>query len=460
MTVPAGHKLAYPSRCLLAVALSARRAWRYVRRSLGRSEPPRIWAVGVYWRRRDDVMSRVHQLAYRLTARKRKARARALMRTLLWPVVAACRGGGLALGPRGGLARERGAGPPWRQIGQICWLAVRHHIMPEAYYKLELYRPENRREVNEYLQHHEIVALLPAVRVAQRAAWFDKRNLPQLCERAGLPCIPVVARVTDGRFALGDGLPRLPREDLFVKLENEWGGRGASCWRYDAAADQWRNGSGAAASERELGRRLEQQAGGRSMLVQPRVRNHPAVAQHFGRGLCTVRVVTFWDGGAVERLAASFRMPTAGGIVDNLAAGGLASWIEEDGRLRAAVAKTTDRFTRHPDTGAKIEGFCVPYWNEVCALAEKTHRAAAYPGFIGWDIAVTDCGAVLVEANGMPCVELIQMPAGRPMGAMGFGARYMRLHDQSRSRVRLTDRLLGSGPVLDRNGTAPQGRGG
>ena len=394
-----------------------------IQRAVMQTEPRgRAW--GVYWRRRDDAMSTVHQLAHRLaTAGRRRSR----IMTLLWPVAVVRLGALLAFGQHGRLARTRGAGPAVRQLWQLWWLAMRNHITPHSYYKLELYRTDRRRQVNQYLQHHEIVALMPYVKVPNRLAWFDKRNLEGLCRAAHIPCIPIVANVSEGRFQFAEGRDRLPREDLFVKVDNLWGGLGAICWRYDGTTDLWQSSEGMTADERRLIDWLQAYAADRSIVVQPRVRNHPHLARWSNGALCTVRVVTFWRGGAVQHVAACLRMPVGDSVVDNLAAGGMAAWIDPDGRLSGAVNKSTRRFDAHPDTGSPICGQLLPDWDAVRSLASRAHVKAAYPGFVGWDIAVTERGALLVEVNKTPCVEVIQMPAGQSMGSLGFGESFLAL---------------------------------
>jgi hypothetical protein len=63
---------------------------------------------------------------------------------------------------------------------------------------------------------------------------------------------------------------------------------------------------------------------------------------------------------------------------------------------------------RHPDSGGQITGRQVPRWEEVCRLAERAHWAFDDRVMIGWDIAVTPDGPVLVEGNAAPDLDIIQ----------------------------------------------------
>ena len=46
-----------------------------------------------------------------------------------------------------------------------------------------------------------------------------------------------------------------------------------------------------------------------------------------------------------------------------------------------------------------IEGFQLPVWTEACQLAREAARLFLPLRFVGWDIALTETGPVLVEAN-------------------------------------------------------------
>ena len=65
--------------------------------------------------------------------------------------------------------------------------------------------------------------------------------------------------------------------------------------------------------------------------------------------------------------------------------------------------------TRHPDTDALLTGFCHPQWDAMKALAVEAARLMRHVPMIGWDIACTDDGPVIVEMNETPDLFLVQM---------------------------------------------------
>jgi hypothetical protein len=53
----------------------------------------------------------------------------------------------------------------------------------------------------------------------------------------------------------------------------------------------------------------------------------------------------------------------------------------------------------HPDTGVLFSGFAIPRWHDACALAVSAARQFAPIRTVGWDIAITPTGPVVVEGN-------------------------------------------------------------
>src|SRR3546814_8096170 len=60
----------------------------------------------------------------------------------------------------------------------------------------------------------------------------------------------------------------------------------------------------------------------------------------------------------------------------------------ETGVCRAATSRFSIRTTvAHPDSGCRIEGLALPYWDLVKASAVKAHRFLPFARSLGWDIA-------------------------------------------------------------------------
>jgi hypothetical protein len=113
-------------------------------------------------------------------------------------------------------------------------------------------------------------------------------------------------------------------------------------------------------------------------------------------------------------------------VVDNLHAGGIAAAVDlESGKLGPASNLGGDCrlgwLDRHPDTGARITGAQLPEWGEVRDFAIRAHKAFGDRVVVGWDIAITPGGPVLVEGNGAPDLDIMQRFARRGLMAARLG---------------------------------------
>jgi len=149
------------------------------------------------------------------------------------------------------------------------------------------------------------------------------------------------------------------------------------------------------------------------------------VAQgRYGAGLFpdttnTLRIVTLIDpdahepfiARAVQRIGNSRSFP-----VDNfdLDRPGLCALVDLDsGRLGPGVTvekrRQVTRHDRHPETGGQIAGVEIPNWPDIRRGVLDCARRFAYVPCIAWDIAVTEPGFTIIEANSSTGVRVLQV---------------------------------------------------
>ncbi len=137
------------------------------------------------------------------------------------------------------------------------------------------------------------------------------------------------------------------------------------------------------------------------MLLQRCLENAAELAGYSTGPLCTFRVATFLgrDGRAAV-YGVLFKMPTTSVDVDNVYQGGLACCLDAaTGRLAAGLDANDGVFASHPVSGAPIEGATIPRWRDVVALACAAQERLPVPWTVGWDLALTPDGPVLIEGN-------------------------------------------------------------
>jgi len=140
-----------------------------------------------------------------------------------------------------------------------------------------------------------------------------------------------------------------------------------------------------------------------SWLIQERVRQHPLLDRYTTDATQTARIVTYITrSGRIEVLMRLLKIARAGKYIDNVGTTGFAAPIDEDGVLgkAAQITKTgIAHFAAHPETGAAIEGERLPYFREIMAMALTCQSLAPQLRSLGWDIAITQDGPVLLEGN-------------------------------------------------------------
>jgi hypothetical protein len=380
-----------------------------------------------------SAASQIHKAYLRALWRERGLPARLvlLLSFAVWPLLVP----GATLwftwlnGPT--IARRTGKGV-LRQAAEQLWLAAAHGILPPWYYMFELFDDALRARAGDYLLRDEtkggIYRLLKRSAVGlERGQLSNKRLFAARCREHGV-AIPPELLASKGVLRSPDGSdPVLPRADLFVKPSRGRGGRGMQRWSF--GGDRWTlEGSERACSEAELREQLEKSSLADDLLVQPHLVNHPAIVDLSNGVLATVRVVTCRDeSDGYEPTHAILRMARgAQATVDNYHAGGIAASVAiETGELGEATdmggnAATGWRET-HPDTGARITGRTLPLWAETLALARHAHAAFPFCTVIGWDIAITPDGPVVIEGNSSPDVDIMQRPFRAPLGSSRFG---------------------------------------
>lgn len=169
---------------------------------------------------------------------------------------------------------------------------------------------------------------------------------------------------------------------------------------------------GAVSLEEFVGEVQSQFAG--NYLFQRCVIPHPVFSDMTNGGVSTVRLVTLDSGDGAKPWRAAIKLTSPSTVADNFwRSGNLLSAIDlETGRMGKALTQMgiDGAFVaHHPDTDAQIEGVEIPYWNQAAALA--CNVAAMFPKtlILGFDIAITAEGPVIIEANADPHLIMMQI---------------------------------------------------
>jgi hypothetical protein len=141
-------------------------------------------------------------------------------------------------------------------------------------------------------------------------------------------------------------------------------------------------------------------------LFQETIIQHPELDKLNPSCLDTLRIDTFIDkDGNIEIISAYIRMSIINNYLDNITSGGCQVGVDlSTGRLkkygyftiRSHGAKV---ITEHPLTKIVFEGFTVPLFEEAKALVIRTAGYMPDLRIIGWDVAISKSGPVIIEGN-------------------------------------------------------------
>ena len=357
-------------------------------------------------------VSRLRALARRSRGARHRFRFFAnIAMTLGWPLGAFT----TALRTRAQM-RARGQAPHGMGVlFDMYWLALRHSIPPLEYALYRFNVPARRAGMHGYVYWNDGPAF-PALNRrcgADNRDVQDKDRFAHICAAHGFAHAPTLAVFAGGRqvFPAAPFVPEAPI--LWVKALRLSGGAGGAKWTRDGEGYRDKDGRWLAAAK--LADELSQQ----DCLLQPFVENHPEIARVSNGALAAVRFVTGMNvEERAEFVTAQIGLPH--GARTTSVAAILGSVDAATGRISRVAMPDNTPVTHHPDTGVAIPGLLLPFWQESVALVLRAHETA-FPRFVtlGWDVALTPHGPVLLETNSGWGAMFHQMLDG-PLGDTAF----------------------------------------
>lgn len=148
-------------------------------------------------------------------------------------------------------------------------------------------------------------------------------------------------------------------------------------------------------------------------LVEEGVVQHPEMAKLSLQSVNTMRICTCRDlDGQVSVPYVTLRTNLVEGYYDNTAFKGAWSPIKNFKSVTFPFVNNSRKivhYTEHPQTKFPFIGFEIPYIDESIQLVKDASERLPEARMIGWDIAVTPEGPVIIEANYTPTPEYYQI---------------------------------------------------
>lgn len=134
-------------------------------------------------------------------------------------------------------------------------------------------------------------------------------------------------------------------------------------------------------------------------IIQDFIEQHEALRMINPSCVNTIRFVTISVNNEIHYFAHFLRFGVGESVNDNRATGGYAVNISDQGKLDSLAIGHNNSIKEHPNTGVIFEGYQLPFWEETKKLVTKAHEQLKDIKSIGWDIAITSRGPVLLEGN-------------------------------------------------------------
>lgn len=138
-------------------------------------------------------------------------------------------------------------------------------------------------------------------------------------------------------------------------------------------------------------------------IIQQRIYQHSDVSRIYPHSINTIRFITLRKGDQIILASGTFRMGAGGNRFDNWAGGGIGVGIDlktgklqEEGTFRLGFG---GRVKEHPETGVQFRTYEIPFYQESATMVLQLHNFFYGVHSIGWDIAITEKGPIVIEGN-------------------------------------------------------------
>ena len=127
----------------------------------------------------------------------------------------------------------------------------------------------------------------------------------------------------------------------------------------------------------------------------------PEMSKFYEKGVNCIRVYTFLHDDVFRFIDAKVSFGVGSDIVNATLDSSIFGIVDVNtGVITSNLANyNLDIFEEHPVTHFKAKGTQLPRWDEVLELARKAAYVVPQVAYVGWDIAITDKGPVLIEGN-------------------------------------------------------------
>ena len=162
-------------------------------------------------------------------------------------------------------------------------------------------------------------------------------------------------------------------------------------------------------------------------LVEEYLIQHEDLSKLYPDSVNGLRVLSFLDDKGVAHILNVILRIGNNGKVDNFSSGGMYTFVDNTGHVYApAIDEAGNIYEKHPFSNEKIVGFKVPHYEDLDKMINKLSLVVPSVRYVGWDIAVTKKGLVVLEGNQYPGIFQVKPSlSGKKEGMLLEYRKYM-----------------------------------
>lgn len=295
---------------------------------------------------------------------------------------------------------------------------------PLFYYRHNLYRADHQISEEELLNYipafffHRLL-MAPYYENKYRHLVDNKNISSWLYQGLDIPHAQMIAQLINGRAydpsmkpiqlsTLLDRIDQSEAESIFIKPSDGLGGK--DILKAFRSNQVFHLRDGEHFSEKFFTELLEK----RNYIIQTGIKQTAALSEIYPGSINTFRIITENFSGQPRIVAALLRIGQSGSYVDNFTQGGIALGIDlaSGHALEKGSLENAEKITHHPDTHFRFADFVVPNWPAIKSFVLECCQKLSFFPHLGWDIALTDEGPLVIEQNINIGPDLPQMALG------------------------------------------------
>ena len=281
----------------------------------------------------------------------------------------------------------------------FIYCKIRFKIKADEYFYYRFYNYQNRYRKHFILEHHRNLYRRINAHAFTRSKYAFYQYIPDLFSRE------IILAPQCGENAFVHFLKKHKR--IVIKPDDGSSGIGIEVITY--SSDQ---------VAKDFFSRISSE---NPIICEEFIQQHPVINQLNPSSVNTIRITSLLKDGNVEILSATLKCSINGNaITDNLSLGGIGAQIDICSGIVTTLGKDfkSNVYTHHPVSKMQIIGLQIPHWDSVISLVKEAHNRLPQCQIYGWDIAITETGVDIVEANSRPGCRIMQLVDGIPKGQL------------------------------------------